>query len=72
MKIRNKRTVKDRWDTIVWEYTKKGAFAQTELRMRFLETRCQDKGNVCQFLDDLCVKREELATMGVEIDEKDY
>ena len=40
--------------------------------MCFLETRCQDKGNVRQFLDNLCVKREELATMGVEIDEKDY
>ena len=72
MKIWNKKTVKDHWDTIVQEYTKKGSFAQTELRMHFLETRCQDKGDICQFLDDLCVKREELAIMGVEIDEKDY
>ena len=34
--------------------------------------KCLDKGDVRQFLDDLHVKREELATMGVEIDEKDY
>ena len=72
MKIQNKKTVKDRWDIIVQEYTEKGSFAQTELWMCFLETRCQDKGDVCQFLDNLHVKREELATMGVEIDEKDY
>jgi len=72
MKIRNKLSVKECWDTIVREYTEKGTFAQTELRARFLEMKCLDKGDVRQFLDDLCVKREELATMGVEIDEKDY
>jgi len=72
MKIRNKLSVKEHWDTIVREYTEKGTFAQTELRARFLEMKCLDKGDVCQFLDDLHVKREELVTMGVEIDEKDY
>ena len=56
MKIRNKQTVKDHWDTIVREYTEKGAFAQTEPWMHFLETRCQDKGDVHQFLDNLRVK----------------
>jgi len=72
MKIRNKLSVKECWDTIVREYTEKGTFAQTKLHARFLEMKCLDKGDVCQFLDDLHVKREELATMGVEIDEKDY
>jgi len=40
--------------------------------MRFLESKCPDKGNVQQFLDELRVKREELATVGVDINEKDY
>ena len=47
-------------------------FAQTDLHMHFLESKCPDKGNVCQFLDDLCIKREELVTVGVDVDEKDY
>ena len=72
IRIRNKKTVKERWDTIVTEFTEKGAFAQTDLRTRFLESKCPDKGNVRLFLDELRVKREELATVGVDIDEKDY
>lgn len=40
--------------------------------MRFLESKCPEKGNVWQFLDELWIKREELATVGVDIDEKDY
>ena len=53
MRIRNKKTVKERWDAIVAEYTEKGAFAQTDLRTCFLESKCPDKGNVRQFLDEL-------------------
>lgn len=33
--------------------------------------KCPDKGNVWEFLDNLRVKREELASVGVDIDEKD-
>ena len=54
------------------EYTSKGAYAQMDLHSKFLKLRCMDKGNVCEFLDDLRVKREELASVGVDIDEKDY
>ena len=72
MRVHNKRTVKERWDAIVAEYTEKGAYAQTDLRARFLESKCPDKGNVREFLDNLRVKREELASVGVDIDEKDY
>jgi len=72
MRIRNKKTVKERWDAITSEYTEKGTFTQTDLRTRFLESKCPDKGNVRQFLDELHVKREKLATVGVDIDEKDY
>jgi len=57
---------------IVREYTEKGIFAQMELCARFLKVKCPEKGDIRQFLDDLCVKQEELATMDVEINEKDY
>ena len=72
MRIQNKKSVKEQWDAITTEYTEKSTFAQTDLRTCFLESKCPDKGNVWQFLDELRMKREELATVGVDIDEKDY
>ena len=72
MRVHSKKTVKEHWDAIVVEYTSKGAYAQTDLRQKFMEMRCADNDNVCEFLDDLRVKREELASVGVDIDEKDY
>jgi len=57
---------------ITSKYTEKGAFVQTDLRMCFLKSKCPDKSNVRQFLDELCMKWEELATVGVDIDKKDY
>ena len=72
MRIHGKKSVKERWDAIEAEYTEKGAYAQTDLRARFLESKCSERGNVREFLDSLHVKREELASVGVDIDEKDY
>ena len=72
MCIHRAKTVKEQWDMITTKYTEKGTFAQTDLHMHFLELKCSDKGNVCQFLDELQNKREELSTVGVMIDEKDY
>ncbi len=72
MRIHAKTLVRERWEAIVKEYTEKGAYAQTNLRVRFLETKCPEKSNVREFLDNLRVKREELASVGVDIDEKDY
>ena len=57
---------------IVTEYTDKGAYAQTELRTKFLESRCPKKGNICEFLKGLHIKKEELAQVGVDIENKDY
>jgi len=37
-----------------------------------LESRCPEKGNVREFLEGLRVKREELAQVGVDIENKDY
>ena len=70
--IHSKDTVKERWDAVVMEYSKKSAYAQTDLRAKFLAMRCPDKGNPREFLEGLRVKREELSQAGVVIDEKDY
>jgi len=72
MRIRTKPSVRERWEAITKEFTEKGAFAQMELRALFLDMKCPEKGNVREFLDSLRVKREELATVGVEVDNKDY
>ena len=72
MRIHTKRTVVERWNSIVTEYTEKGAYAQTDLRQKFLELKCPSQGNVREFLDNLRVKKEELATVGVTIDDGDY
>ena len=49
------------------EYTEKGAYAQTDLRTKFLASRCPEKGNVREFLEELRTKREELVQVGVDI-----
>ena len=72
MHIQSKTSVEECWKAIEKEYTEKGAYMQTELRQKFLESKCQDKANVWEFLDSLQVKREELAAVGVDIEEKDY
>jgi len=60
------------WKEIVREYTEKGTYAQTDLRTKFLESKCPDKGDVRVWLDSLRVQKEELAQVGVAIDEKDF
>ena len=60
------------WNEIVREYTEKGAYAQTDLRTKFLGLQCPVDGDVRQFLDDLRTKRDKLAAVGVQIEEKDY
>ena len=72
IRVHGKPLLKDRWDLIKNEYTSKGAFAQADLRSHFMESKCPDKGNVREFLDSLRVKKEELSTYGVMIEDKDY
>src|SRR6266545_8038832 len=43
-----------------------------QLWTKFLESRCLKKGNVHEFLKGLCIKKEELAQVGVDIENKDY
>jgi gag-polypeptide of LTR copia-type len=72
IRIHGKKSLKDRWDLISKEFSSKGALSQADLRTQFMESKCPDKGNVREFLDELRVKKEELATYGVVIEEKDY
>jgi hypothetical protein len=72
MQVQSKKTVRERWEAIEAEFTEMGTFAQTEMRAKFMESKCPDKGNAKEFLDALWTKREELAAMGIDIDEKDY
>jgi gag-polypeptide of LTR copia-type len=62
IRIHGKASLKDRWDLISKEYSTKGAFAQADLRTQFMELKSPDKSNAHEFLDNLRVKREELAT----------
>ena len=45
--------VKDHLNAIVAEYSEKGMVAQTELHSKFLQSKCPEKGSVCEFLDQL-------------------
>ena len=66
-----KKTVKERWEAMVREYTVKGVYAQTEIRAKFLMLRCLERGNAKEFLRGLRLK-EELAQVGVRISDKEY
>ena len=72
MEIHSLKTVKERWEVVVKEYTVKGAYAQTEMRAKFLSSRCPEKGNAKDFLRGLRLKKEELAQVGVKISDEDY
>ena len=65
-------TVCTMWTEIETEYTEKGTYAQTDLRAQFLESKLPKGTEVCHFLDSLQTKHEELAAVGVTIDETDY
>jgi hypothetical protein len=60
------------WTEIVCEYTEKASYAQTDLQTKFLELKCLDMGDVHAWLDSLHVQKEELAQVGMDIDEKDF
>jgi hypothetical protein len=70
--LANQTTAADMWNVIVREYTSKGAYAQTEMRTKFLESRCSYGGDVRAWLDSLRTKKEQLAAVGVAIEDKDY
>ncbi len=70
--IHGKKTVRERWEAVVREFSKKSAYAQADLRAKFMGMQCPEKGNPREFLEGLRVKKEELAQAGVVVNEKDY
>ena len=56
----------------ICEFTTKGAFTQTELHTKFMASKCLEKGNVRTWLEKLQTRKEELAKVGVNIDDKDF
>src|ERR1700678_3209327 len=60
-------TVMEIHSKVVKEYTVKGAYAQTEMRAKFLTLRCLEKGNTKDFLRGLRLKKEELAQVRVNV-----
>lgn len=65
-------TVSAMWKHIEETFTTKGAYAQTNLRAEFLQSKCPAGGNVREFLENLTVRRETLTTLGVTISEDDF
>lgn len=72
MHLESLATVAEMWTTLTTEFAQKGAYAQTDMRTAFLESKCAEGGNVRTWLSDLRTKQEELAAVGVIIDAKDY
>ena len=72
MEVHVKKTVKERWEAVVKEYTVKGAYVQMEMQSKFLTSRCSKKGNAKEFLRGLRLKKEELVQVGVRISDEDY
>ncbi len=70
--IHGKKTVRERWEAVVREFSRKSAYAQADLRAKFMGMQCPERGNPREFLEGLRMKKEELAQAGVVVDEKDY
>jgi hypothetical protein len=65
-------SVKERWDKVKSEFSVKSQYAETDLLTVFTEMRCPRSGDVCTFLGQMHVKREELAAVSVTMTEKEY
>jgi hypothetical protein len=71
-KIIRKPTVAEMWTTISTEFEKKSALVQANLRSKFMTLWCADKGNLRTHLDKMSEMWEELASVGISIDDKEY
>lgn len=70
--VDEKETVYEMWQTVVAEYTYKGAYSQTRLRREFLASHCPKNSDVQLFLHNLRARRTELKCMGITINDDDY
>jgi len=65
--IHGKPTVRERWQAVVREFSRKSAYAQADLRAKFMGMQCPERGNPKEFLEGLRVMKEELAQAGVVV-----
>jgi hypothetical protein len=70
--VHGKKTVRERWEAVVREFSRKSAYAQADLRAKFMGTQCPERGNPREFLEGLWMMKEEMVQAGVVVDEKDY
>src|SRR6266545_882268 len=70
--IHAKVMVREKWEVVVKEFSKKSMYAQANLRAKFMGMKCSDKANPREFLEGLRLKKKELAQAEVVVDEKDY
>jgi hypothetical protein len=43
--VHGKTSVKERWEVVVQEFSKKSAYAQADMRAKFMNARCPEKSN---------------------------
>jgi hypothetical protein len=72
MRLNQYPTAQLRWKYVSDEYTDKSVHVQKNLEQAFFEMRCPKGGDVRTFVTNLCYKREELATAGVLVTNKEY
>ncbi|KAI9459736.1 hypothetical protein BJY52DRAFT_1186356 [Lactarius psammicola] len=70
--LKTLQSAKERWDKVMTEFSVKSQYAETDLLTTFSKMCCPRGGDVRTFLGQMCVKREELATVGVTMTEKEY
>src|SRR5579871_3349592 len=70
--IMGKTLVSEMWTEIKKEFESKSSLVQADLRRKFHEMRCTEKGDVRTHLDNLRAAHAELATVGVQIDDDEY
>ncbi|KAF8546406.1 hypothetical protein OG21DRAFT_1451066, partial [Imleria badia] len=60
------------WKTITTEYESKTSLVQADLRAKFQNLSCPEKGDLRAHLDKLRASREELAAVGVNLTNAKY
>jgi hypothetical protein len=51
--IRGKRTVSERWEAVVREFSRNSAYVQVDLCAKFIGMQCPERGNLREFLEGL-------------------
>jgi len=70
--IKGQKNVKGVWDILKQIYEEKTRVLAADLMRWFQNTRCSDNDNIRTHFENLCNLREQLASMGKLISDKDY